>query len=679
MNTNVIGRVRNIYLPKSQGLLPLFEAIINSIDAIDDSGINTNEGMIEIYIKRTPNIFNEAETPTGELLNPITGFEIVDNGIGFTDKNYDSFNEADTLNKLGKGGKGVGRFTWLKAFEKVDIESTFISGEKYNHREFTFILENPDCIKNLKLELNVNQKEGKTKVKLINYIDDYDKQIPKSSAAIAQRIVEHCLEYFVFTKMPKCIIHDDQEDENIDLDQVYDRFVAKTEQDNIKIENQAFIINHFYLHARADLKHHICYCVNNRVVTKENIGSKIRNLPSSINIDGSNEEFIYAGYVSSQFFDTHLNPTRIEFDFLPDGGIPTAGEMEKSKVDIGVLEVVEKFLQPHIEIIRKIKIKQINDYIVNEAPEYRYILRNHTDKFEDIAPGLSSEKLDVALYEIHKDIEIDLRKEGKNFLDNEGFVITNENNKEEILQKFSQWWQESNEVGKANLAKYIILRKNTIDILEKALSLDNIGKYSREEVIHQIIFPLRNSSDDIQYEEHNLWVIDERLAYHRYLASDLKLKNIKELDSDSELRPDLIFFFNRAIATVEEELPYNTGIVIFEFKRPMRNDYNDEENPIQQVFSYIKEIRSGKALTKDGRPINIQSSTPFYSYIICDFTETLKTQASFAGLRPTPDNSGYFGYNDPIGTYIELISFDKLVTDAKKRNRILFDKLNLPK
>jgi hypothetical protein len=46
-------------------------------------------------------------------------------------------------------------------------------------------------------------------------------------------------------------------------------------------------------------------------------------------------------------------------------------------------------------------------------------------------------------------------------------------------------------------------------------------------------------------------------------------------------------------------------------------------------------------------------------------------------LTQTPDSLGFFGYSNNYGTYIEIISFDKLVSDAKKRNAVLFEKLGL--
>jgi hypothetical protein len=66
-------------------------------------------------------------------------FAITDNGIGLNDENFDSFNTAFSDHKLSRGGKGLGRFTWLKAFDKVEIDSTFEKqGEDPQRRRFTF-------------------------------------------------------------------------------------------------------------------------------------------------------------------------------------------------------------------------------------------------------------------------------------------------------------------------------------------------------------------------------------------------------------------------------------------------------------------------------------------------------------------------------------------------------------
>jgi hypothetical protein len=119
-------------------------------------------------------------------------------------------------------------------------------------------------------------------------------------------------------------------------------------------------------------------------------------------------------------------------------------------------------------------------------------------------------------------------------------------------------------------------------------------------------------------------------------------------------------------------------VTILEFKRPLRNDYTDEENPITQVFEYALKLKAGKALTGDGRPIQIRQDTPIYAYILCDPSAKLDTQAKFAQLKATPDQMGYFGYNPEVGVWVEIITFEKLVLDAEKRNAALFDQLNIP-
>ena len=142
-------------------------------------------------------------------------------------------------------------------------------------------------------------------------------------------------------------------------------------------------------------------------------------------------------------------------------------------------------------------------------------------------------------------------------------------------------------------------------------------------------------------------------------------------------RPDIIVF-NGAFAFAEEQAPFNS-IVIVEFKRPARDDYTDDENPVSQVLGYIRRVRDGLAKDRAGRPLNLATHVPFYCYIVCDITPKLKVSAENANLTATPDAQGYFGFNSAMRAYVEVISFDKLVSDAERRNRILFDKLNLPK
>lgn len=56
--------------------------------------------------------------------------EIEDNGAGFNTVNFDSFLTFDSAYKMKIGGKGIGRFSWLKVFEKAHITSVFLKMAK---------------------------------------------------------------------------------------------------------------------------------------------------------------------------------------------------------------------------------------------------------------------------------------------------------------------------------------------------------------------------------------------------------------------------------------------------------------------------------------------------------------------------------------------------------------------
>ena len=122
-------------------------------------------------------------------------------------------------------------------------------------------------------------------------------------------------------------------------------------------------------------------------------------------------------------------------------------------------------------------------------------------------------------------------------------------------------------------------------------------------------------------------------------------------------------------------MPYQ-ALTIVEFKRPMRDDYNNSDNPIQQVLDYISLIREGKAKDKNGRLISGQlENLPIYVYIIADITPTLKKICIDNNFTTTPDNEGYFTYHSNRKAYIEIISYKKLLENAQQRNKMLFDKL----
>jgi hypothetical protein len=246
----------------------------------------------------------------------------------------------------------------------------------------------------------------------------------------------------------------------------------------------------------------------------------------------------------------------------------------------------------------------------------------------------------------------------------------------DYAKRYNHFLEQYNEIGKSKLADYVVHRKIIIEFLEKILQKRDDDRYFLERDVHEIIYPMQTTSDDIDYIQHNLWIIDERLSYHSILASDKKLSDLEDSDISSDKRPDILIF-NNPIAFIEDANQPYSSIVIIEFKRPMRKGYSEDENPFTQVYGYVRKIKSGKFTDKNGLLVNLRPNTPFYIYIICDLTPNLKKFAEDNSFKETPDGQGYYAFNPNFNAYVEVISFPKLLSDARKRNKILFDTLNI--
>jgi hypothetical protein len=142
VETNFKGRLKNTSLSATSGLLPVYEAVVNSIQSVDEAGLIGSGGEITIRILRdgVQGCLALDEAPKrGPLpLGEIVGFDIEDNGTGFNVKNIESFRYLDSDYKASLGCKGVGRLLWLKAFDNVHIESSFRIDDNIYQRTFLF-------------------------------------------------------------------------------------------------------------------------------------------------------------------------------------------------------------------------------------------------------------------------------------------------------------------------------------------------------------------------------------------------------------------------------------------------------------------------------------------------------------------------------------------------------------
>ncbi len=659
MEIDILGKVNEKKLAYSHTLLPVFEAIINSIHAIEDRKLNS-PGIIKVQLIRS----EQAEIE--DSLPPITDFCIYDSGVGFNEDNFRSFNFAHSTYKRGRGGKGIGRITWLRAFQKVEITSTYKSENEFYKRVFTFAPTQKGIEKhqNTKLE---NASEYTTLVHLKSLKEEYQRWCNKKAEHIALRIIEHCFSYFLDENCPRIIIQDS--DVEIIVND-YFRLYTKNEVTvrSFSLNSREFTLNIVKLYSpKADNKIH--YCANFREVFTEKINNFIPELDSFIT-DENGDRYSVAVYVSGDFLDERVNEERTDIIF-DASALPFPGSVGLHELNENVIENIQELFSDVINKLSNTRIEKVRTF-VQKHPRYRHLLKYRKRELANIPSTLSDEKLEIELFKIQQSLEVEILEQAQHAIDE----IKNTDADSEPDTSLNGLSQKVIEVGNSKLAEYVIHRKLVLELLESKLKRDTHGNYETEEAIHKLIFPLKKVSDDITFEDHNLWIIDERLAFHKYLSSDIPFNKIEEIESESKLRTDLLIM-NQSFAVIDSAQPYSS-IVLFEFKRPSRNDYNERENPISQVNKYCRELLSPNSKDKDGRPLNIKDGTPIYAYIVCDITPKLKQFADDAGFTVLPDQNGYFNYNSNYKLYTEIISFDKLISDSKKRNQILFEKLSLP-
>lgn len=678
MDTNLYGRLRNTPLPLSSGLMPLFEAVVNSIHAIEETTLTMNSGSISVHILRgnqgSLQFESNSAGENSSSKEPISGFQIIDNGIGFTEDNMTSFRTLDSEHKVRKGGRGVGRLLWLKAFRRVKVESVYEeSDEGMKKRCFTF-----DAIKGVfdeSCDDSVKESHRSTRVLLEGFEKKYCDASLKTAQSIANNLFEHCLWYFVREgSAPEIEIIDG--DEAISLSEVYESHMASSAiTETIKIKDQEFFLTHIRLRS-SNRPHAIALCAASRLVKEESLAGKIPGLFGRLD-DGDNQ-FVYLCYVASPFLDEAVRAERTGFDISEEPSELFA-ETEISLAEIR--DVVTKQAALHLDQylsknVEKSK-RRVDDFVANKAPRYRPILSRIPKEKLGVDPSISDKDLELTLHKQLAEIEQQLLSDGHDLM-----VPMQGEEFEDYQSRLDDYLKTAEDIKRSDLANYVFHRKVILDLLSNAIRRDSSGKYAREDLIHKLIMPMRCDSSQVRLEDCNLWLIDERLAFHDYLASDKTISSMPITGCSDAKEPDILalkVFDNPILVSDRKNLPLGS-IVVVEIKRPMRNDAAQgvEKDPIEQALDYLDRVRQGQVTTSSGRLIPNSEKLPGFCYVICDLTTSIVKRCRYLDATSTEDKLGYFFYHKEHNAYVEIVSFDRLVNSAQQRNKAFFDKLGLP-
>ena len=245
-------------------------------------------------------------------------------------------------------------------------------------------------------------------------------------------------------------------------------------------------------------------------------------------------EFVYLCYVSSKFLDKVARPQRTGFD-VPDmvEGLFAATEISKNDIHEAVTAKAAEHLAEYLEANRSRARERIATYVATKAPRYRPILpRISSDKL-DVDPNATDKDLDLILHKHLAEVEGEFIAEGHDIMApaiDEGI--------NEYRKRLAEYLKMAEDIKKSDLANYVSHRKVILDLLAMAIQRGEDGKYAREDLLHNLIMPMRQTSDDVMFESCNLWLVDERLAFHDYLASDKTINSMPITDSKSTKEPD---------------------------------------------------------------------------------------------------------------------------------------------
>lgn len=660
----VNSRLVEIVAVKTNIYMPIIEAIANSIDAIEELGIKNGE--IRIELSRNLQLIKSGE----DGVAPINSIKITDNGIGFTENNTASFDELFSEKKLKIGGKGFGRFTYLKYFTNTKIDSIYEEDGKWKRRSFVFHDGN-EFVSDLKVTESA-KKIHQTTVELGNIRTKYQNQLNLRLDTIARKLFEILLPYFVTDNYepPKITVIDSDEHDEVTLnnflsesDKIQMLFDEKIEVTGSDQKDETFQVKIFKVfHSQSN--NHVALTAHHREVLHTPMHiydpefiSGFTEKKNGNDLDATNGNYVIKAYVIGEYLDNHVSIERGAFNFQ-DEDETALYPISKKNIERSVTKLVASHFKDHLDPLKNKKIERIQSVVDENMPWNKSLLKDLN--YDTIAFNASEKDIDVAVNKLAYDKEQEVRINVQELLRSD--------NATEIDQKVAAIAQEVTELGKGKLAHYVALRRAILDVFEKSLKLKDTNKHELENIVHKIIFPLKYDTDTISYESHNLWLLDERLSFAEYVASDMPLNN-------SDERPDLLSF-DRPIA-VREGDELSNPITIFELKRPGRTAYSDADNPLKQVSDYVKKIRSGNFTNPQGRPVSADENTPAFCFVVCDLTPKIIEFCELYNLTRSPDKESFYGFHSNFKIYFEVISFNKVLKDSKQRNKIFFRKLGI--
>jgi len=662
LKPNLVKRIDRLPKPSNVAgaMQPLFEAISNAIHSTQARFTETvaEKGRVTVTI-----VTNRDKKDVWA--------SVEDNGFGLNDENWDAFTTTDTDNKIRIGGKGVGRLLWLDCFEDIKIWSVYKSESATKKRDFRFVLALEEQIKDENISLVSSELEPSFFVKFQGLRPNgYLQKFPGRESYVFQHLTSHFLPIFIGGRCPIITVNVGDET-RVYPEAIKD--IVHRHLTEIEILTEEYGLLKLTLMecdkvASSDMKgsHFIHLIAHDRTVHSQAIDGKL-----GLKYFGDNSDRVFHGILVGDYLDANVNQERTAFIF------------EDAVID----KIINDICDPHIraflsEPLEKLKIHQgkIIELITSTYPSIAF---GTADELQEKIPA--GEMSNDAIYG-HLSREKYRRDERqatkiRNVLSRLKGSTGNTNTFTAAIKEATAALEETEQ---KSLAEYVVRRKVVLDfievLLEKVRDVSSDSAYQREDILHSFICPLRinnvsggQTGRQVQAAaSHDLWIIDERLTFAEYFSSDVEFTALAE-SYQSEERADILVFDH---VHGLRQTNGHSRVLLVEFKRPGRENYADNENPVDQVNRYIRRLQTNQLRDVRGRPLTIDHQTIFHAFIIADIVGKIDDWTY--NWDRTADGRGRINSskNGYIGT-IEVMGWDALIADAKARNKSFFDRIGI--
>lgn len=673
--------IDSVDLNRSEVLLPLYESVVNSIISLGK--IAQEDKKIDVFIERRPDP-NKQLSLFGKNPATIKNVTIIDNGEGFTEENFTSFKKPFSKVNKKYGCKGIGRFTILALFERMDIVSTYQENGQWCRRSFSFDAKQE--IYNDSFDVLTGEHKPQTKVTLV---DCKNQQLvpytAKNAEEIAKGIMDHCFIYYLSGSLPKISVNemnDEGKQESLSVNNYFE-LESKDKEKEIIIGEEPFKLYVVKTNQVSNRKYnYVSFCANSRKVGGKRELAKVDSLYAYPITENGKSKYIDV-YVVSPYLDAHVNNQRTGFR-IPESKnyfFPYNDDLDISMEEImkAVAKEVSGLYQSYAIETQKRNIREVKEYITQNAPQYRsFIYRK--DVLEAMPPNLSDEKKDEYLHKIAYQENLKVEEKIERFINQKEVTDVAIN---DIVTSI----KEKTGYDSDKLAEYVFRRKAIIRLFERMLDQNESGRYETESMIHNLIFPMGLTNRELEYQYHNLWLLDDRFSTFRFIASDKPITSWSQIKSSKE--PDIILInkeedlINNAISFGSQDSGTIGTMVIFEFKRPGYTAHQKSLKNYRWEFSelvekYFDDFQIGEEKKKEnyrGNIVKVNRDTPKFGYVIMDkIPDALADFNTSHGWRRTPFGS-FYKINPDQNLHIEAITFQGLVKNAKERNNPFFDAL----